>query len=283
MALLEEKWELFAERLNERLISHLKSRGCLKDERIEKALRKMRRHYFLESFYSLRGQYTLDERGELELALRAVYADDALMLSWGEEHTTMASISQPSIVVEMLEELKLDEGMRVLEIGTGTGWNAALIASVVGLSGKVVTIEISKELSQKAKERIYALELADIVEVIHGDGRFGAEKFAPFDRIICTAGAEMVYHPWIEQLVNGGILITPTDGLRDFCPMLKIRRESDRLIISTLTLARFVPIVAQRKDKEQPEAIAVSELIHAVEHNRGIYELPPSLQITTEG
>ncbi len=273
MVLLEEKWEEIALRKNEELIAYLKIRKAITDKRIEMALRRMPRHRFLATFSSGYGYYDLAKNEDLEAGLRAAYSDDALMLSWGVEETPMASISQPSIVVEMLQELELKEGQKVLEIGTGTGWNAALIASIVGVNGRVTTVEVSDELAEKARERIFAYELGEVVSVVCGDGRLGAEQNAPYDRIICTAGADKLYFSWIKQLKVNGILVLPTDGSQDFCPMLRIERGVDRLHVKTLTLARFVPLVPKRREEPEPEGIDVVELLRAAEKQSGILRL----------
>ena len=272
MAKLEEKWERHALKLNEELIKFLKQRGVLTNARVESALRRMPRHHFLEAFYSAHGSFDLTKENDIDYALCVAYADEALMLET-EKVGTLASISQPSIVVEMLEALEIKEGQKILEIGAGSGWNAALIACVVGPSGQVVTIEVDEELAEKAKQRIIAHEIADVVTVIHGDGRRGAPGFSPFQRIICTAGSEYLYYSWLTQLELGGIIVVPTDETHDYCPLLKVRKEERSLEIKVLTLARFVPIVPAKGTPKDEPGIPVEKLIYAAEHMGGKFRL----------
>jgi len=273
MATLEEKWERHALRLNEELIKSLKQRGTLTDHRIESALKRMPRHHFLEAFYSAYGSFDLTKDKDIEYALRVAYADEALML---EKVGTLASISQPSIVVEMLEALELEESQKVLEIGAGSGWNAALIACIVGTSGQVVTIEVDEELAEKARQRIVAHGLAEVVTVVHGDGRKGAPEFSPFQRIICTAGSEHLYYSWLSQLGLGGIIVLPTDETHDYCPLLKVKKGERFLDVKILTLARFVPVVPAKGTPKEEPGIPVRKLVYAAEHTGGKFNLRES-------
>ncbi|WP_410646510.1 methyltransferase domain-containing protein [Amycolatopsis sp. cmx-4-54] len=119
-----------------------------------------------------------------------------------------SSSSQPSIVADMLDALDPRPGMRVLEIGTGTGWNAALLAHRVGPTGQVTTIEVDPQLASAARR---ALTIAgSTAEVITGDGAAGWPRNAPYDRIVATASVrETVPSEWLAQLRQGGRLVTP--------------------------------------------------------------------------
>ncbi len=273
LTLLDEKWEQKALQKNENLIKYLKDRRVIRDPRVEHALRKVPRHHFLTTFSTGYRTYDLREIDDIEETLLATYADDALMISFGDYETPMASISQPSVVVEMLEALELKEGQRVLEIGTGTGWNAALLASIVGIKGRVYTMEISEELAQSARERFLAYEMLEVINLIVGDGRFGYEEGSPYERIICTAGTDFLYVAWIEQICPGGIMVVPTNGSHDYCPMLKIIREKEYLIVKNLSLARFVPLIPKRSAEFEPEGIPIAKLIEVAEKRNGTYRL----------
>ena len=107
----------------------------------------------------------------------------------------------------MLEQLGLVPGHRVLEIGTGTGCNAALMACLVGEQGSVVTMDIDADLVARARENLAAAGYPDVT--VLGDGGFGAPGYAPYDRVIVTAGAWDLAPDWLAQLGPGGRLVLP--------------------------------------------------------------------------
>lgn len=122
-------------------------------------------------------------------------------------HATSSS-SAPWIMARMLDALDLEPGMRVLEIGTGTGWNAALMAAA---GAAVTTIEIDLELTGHARSALARAGFTDVV-VVCGDGEQGAPDYAPFDRIIAAAAAHTVPHAWVEQTRDGGLIVFPYTG-----------------------------------------------------------------------
>ena len=119
----------------------------------------------------------------------------------------ISSSSQPAMMAEMLELLELAPGQRVLEIGAGTGYNAAVVSQIVGPKGRVTTIDIDPEIAQRAKAALR--KNGSRVDVRHGDGRAGFAQGQPYDRIIVTASAEVVQPAWLEQLTEGGRIIVP--------------------------------------------------------------------------
>lgn len=122
------------------------------------------------------------------------------------EYST-SSASQPSLVLRMLNELRVEPGMRVVEIGTGTGYNAALLAARLG-PANVITIEVDAELADRARR---ALEAAGFggVRVVTGDGADGYRPGAPYDRVIATASTRRIPREWIAQTRPGGLILTP--------------------------------------------------------------------------
>lgn len=140
--------------------------------------------------------------------LDKVYSDVAIVVKRGEEGQWTSSSSMPAIMAIMLEQLDLKPGQRVLEIGTGTGFNTALIASIVGPSGNVVTVDIQPDLIAYARERLAAAGY-DWVQTVVGDGGYGYPDGAPYDRIIVTVGSDVITPSWREQLAPGGILVLP--------------------------------------------------------------------------
>ncbi|MFH1210467.1 MAG: protein-L-isoaspartate(D-aspartate) O-methyltransferase [archaeon] len=196
------------------MIRELEIEG-IRDKKVLKAMEEIPRHEFLPK--------------ELE---RVAYANSALPI--GHEQT----ISQPYTVAFMLEALELKEGQKVLEIGTATGYNACLIAHIVGKKGKVYTIEIIPELVKMAKKNIKNMGMKNI-EIIKGDGSKGYAKEAPYDRIIVTAGAPDIPKPLIKQLKDKGIIVTPVGNMYSQ-GMIRARKEGKELKKENLGEFMFV-------------------------------------------
>ncbi|MFB8170262.1 methyltransferase domain-containing protein [Kitasatospora purpeofusca] len=144
----------------------------------------------------------------------AAYADVSIVTQVNDGRESAdpwpsSSASAPSIVVRMLRDLDVRPGMRVLEIGTGTGWNAALLAHRLG-PGSVVSVEIDAEVARQAWASLNAAGLG--AEVVHGDGADGWRRRARYDRILSTCSVRRVPWAWIEQTEPGGIVLTPWDN-----------------------------------------------------------------------
>jgi len=160
------------------------------------------------------------------------YVDGALPIEHGQ------SISQPYMVALMTEALELAGPERVLEIGTGTGYQVAVLAA---LCEQVYSVERIAELAETARERLAALDVAN-AQITVGDGTLGRPEHAPYDGIIVTAGAPRAPEPLIEQLADGGRLVIPV-GDR-FTQMLKVYvKEGDRLRERNLCACKFVPLL----------------------------------------
>jgi len=161
------------------------------------------------------------------------YADHPLPIGSGQ------TISQPTTVILMLQLLDVHPGQRVLEIGTGSGYNAALLAK---LAGKVVTVERYVELAELAQENLHCAGIEEVL-VIAGDGKLGYAKLAPFDRIIITAAANQVPENLKDQLAEGGLLVAPI-GATQGCEMLKLQKISPKNFkTSSHGLFSFVPLI----------------------------------------
>lgn len=164
----------------------------------------------------------------------SAYADRALPIDCGQ------TISQPFVVAYMTEQLEVRPHHRVLEIGTGSGYQAAVLSR---LAHRVVSIERYRTLADTAQARLRDLGFQN-VEVIVGDGTLGAADHAPFDRIIVTAAADAVPSALIDQLAVGGMLIAPLgppDGVQHLTKVTKTETGEQR---ATLIPVRFVPLVA---------------------------------------
>lgn len=162
------------------------------------------------------------------------YADHALPIDCGQ------TISQPYVVAYMTEQLEVRPHHRVLEIGTGSGYQAAVLSRLVH---RVVSVERYRTLAEAAQARLLRLGFEN-VEVISGDGTLGAPDHAPFDRIIVTAATEAVPPALLEQLAVGGVLVAPIgplDGVQHLTKVTKTETGEQR---ETLIAVRFVPLVA---------------------------------------
>lgn len=162
------------------------------------------------------------------------YEDTALPISAGQ------TISQPTVVAWMTWALEIDPRMRVLEIGTGSGYQTCILAR---LARRVYTVERHRELMQQAEARFKELKLTNIVTKT-GDGSKGWKEAAPFDRIIVTAAAAQIPATLLEQLSPGGIMVVPVGNNVADQILLRIRKAEDGAITTQhLMNVRFVPLV----------------------------------------
>ncbi len=169
-----------------------------------------------------------------ESLVEAAYEDRALDIGLGQ------TISQPYIVAYMTEKLDLRPDHRVLEIGTGSGYQTAVLAS---LCAQVYTLEHLASLSQKTQSILAYLKL-DNVEYRINDGSMGWPERAPFDRIIVTAGAPAIPQPLVEQLRDRGRMIVPV-GDRKLQQLLVVEKREHRFIEYPLIACRFVKLIGQ--------------------------------------
>ncbi|MGH3784295.1 MAG: methyltransferase domain-containing protein [Pseudonocardiaceae bacterium] len=192
---------------------------------------------------------TQDPKRWLDLA----YADDAVITQVDDGHPTpegtghriSSSASMPTVVAQMLAPCAAQPGQRVLEIGTGTGYNAALLAHRLGASN-VVTIEIDSDLAQTARCTLKAAGY-DPVTVVTGDGAQGYPPAAPFDRVLSTAAIQQVPYNWVKQTRPGGLVITPwgTDYYNGGLLVLTVTHEHTA-VGSIVDKASFMALRQQR-------------------------------------
>ncbi len=151
------------------------------------------------------------------------------------------TISQPYMVAFMTQALKLRPGDKVLEIGTGSGYQAAVLSRMVDT---VYTVEIIPSLAQRAGRTLKELNI-DNVRIRTGDGYFGWEEHAPFDAIIVTAGAESIPQKLVEQLRDDGIMIIPVGPHRGVRQLIRLTKRKGKIRTRSLMEVRFVPFVRQ--------------------------------------
>jgi protein-L-isoaspartate(D-aspartate) O-methyltransferase len=210
----------FSDRRNHMVEIQLKGRG-IKDERVLQAMLKVERHKFVPPNL-------------------VNYAYHDYPLSIGEEQT----ISQPYIVALMTELMELKGNERVLEIGTGSGYQAAILAEI---AKKVFTIEIIPTLATRAKQKLDSLGYQNI-QVRTGDGYQGWVEFAPFDAIIVTAAPKHIPPPLLEQLKGGGHLVLPLGAFNQ--ELLQITKNKDGTTSKkSIIPVRFVPMTGEAQTK----------------------------------
>ncbi len=161
------------------------------------------------------------------------YEDMPLPIASGQ------TISQPSVVGLMTQALEVSERDKVLEIGTGSGYQAAILSH---LARRVYTIDRHRNLTRAAQEVITALGLPNVI-VVTGDGCFGMAEQAPFDRILVTAAAEDPPTPLLAQLKIGGVMVLPVGQSDQVQSLIKVRRLDDGFDYEELMPVRFVPLV----------------------------------------
>lgn len=200
----------------ERLIKKLRENGVT-NELVLDAFRKVQRHLFVDgAMYS------------------QAYEDNALPIGFGQ------TISQPSIVGLMTQLLELKRDEKILEIGTGSGFQTAILSQ---FSRRVYSIERNRELGENARKRLREMGFANIVFKI-GDGTCGWPQHAPFDKIIVTAGAPVVPKTFSDQLAMGGRMIIPA-GDRKHQELLIFVKTEEGLKKAALGDVTFVPLIGE--------------------------------------
>jgi protein-L-isoaspartate(D-aspartate) O-methyltransferase len=179
--------------MREQLAAQVIAANMIDSERIAAALRAVPRHLFLP-----------------ELRPEWAYTDDAIVTKRDESGRPVSSSSQPAMMAIMLAQLDMAPGQRVLEIGAGTGYNAALIRHIVGGSGQVTSVDIDGELVEKARAHLASAGYPDVT-VLCADGAGGCAAYAPYDRIIATVGVSDLAPAWLEQAVPGARIVVPLD------------------------------------------------------------------------
>lgn len=212
--------DLFSSQRERMVVEQLAGRDIV-EPRVLSAMRRVPRHLFVP-----------------ESSRKYAYTDQPLPIGEGQ------TISQPYIVAYMTQALKLERGDRVLEIGTGSGYQAAVLAELVD---EVYTIEIIPTLAQQARKRLIELGYSK-VQVRTGDGYLGWPEAAPFDAIVVTAAPDHIPPPLVEQLAEGGRLVLPLgEGYQE---LVRVVKEKGKIRQERLLPVRFVPMTGRAQQKE---------------------------------
>ncbi len=193
---------------------HIELRG-VRDPEVLRAMRSVPRHEFVPQDY-----------------LEKAYADQPLPIGYGQ------TISQPYIVAAMTELLQLKQGDRILEIGTGSGYQAAILAE---LTDEVYSVEIIEELYERATELLLRLGYTQI-KTKHGDGYYGWEEHAPYDAIVVTAAPDHIPQPLINQLSDGGRMVIPVGPQGTFQTLWLIEKDGEKVTSTSMMGVVFVPL-----------------------------------------
>lgn len=186
------------------------------DKRVLTAMERIDRGLFVEGIFKDRA-----------------YEDTPLPIASGQ------TISQPSVVGLMTQALDIQPRDKVLEVGTGSGYQAAILSQ---LARRVYTVDRHRRLTRTAQERFTALNLTNVT-VLTGDGSFGLPDQAPFDRILVTAAAEDPPGPLLAQLREGGIMVLPVGQSDTVQSLIKVTKTPEGLDYAELRTVRFVPLV----------------------------------------
>lgn len=206
------------EKTREKLVKSLVSLGVLKTPRIIRAFLNVPRHLFVP-------------KEQLPYA----YTDVALPTLKG------STISQPYTVAVMTEALQPKEGDKILEVGAGSGWQAAILAYCVGQRGKVITVEIDEDLVKFAKVNLKKVKIENVV-VIHGDGGLGYPKEAPYDGCIITAACPEIPPPIVEQTKVNGRIVAPVGTVWEQRMIVAVKERNGKLRKKDLGPFVFVPM-----------------------------------------
>jgi protein-L-isoaspartate(D-aspartate) O-methyltransferase len=209
--------------LRNALVDRLTSSGHIDDSMVEAAFRAVPRHLFLPQF-----------------PFASVYEDQGFITKT-RDGIALSSSTGPGPMAYMLQHLDLRPGHRVLEIGAATGYNAALIAHIVGPSGHVVTVDIEPDVVEDARRHLSAAGYGH-VKAISADGGYGYPDDAPYDRIILTTGAWDITPAWLEQLKPGGRLVLPLSIRGGHQGIVAFDNRGDRLNSGKIRPTGYIPL-----------------------------------------
>ena len=204
------------------LVANLVAKGAIITSPVRDAFASVPRHPFVPS-----------------VDVETAYSDQPVFIRW-ENGTPISSSTQPTMMAIMAEQLRLEPGCRVLEIGAGTGYNAAILAHAIGESGHVVTVDIDQDIVDEAAGNLSNAGYHD-VEAVCRDGFEGFAAGQPYDRIMVTVGAQDVSPHWVEQLRDGGIMVVPL-WFRGYRLSVALEKRDGVLESLSASPCMFIPI-----------------------------------------
>ncbi|CAM3961792.1 methyltransferase, FxLD system [Kibdelosporangium persicum] len=217
------------ESLRASMVDHIRNVGHARLSAVEQAMRDVPRHRFVPA-----------------ATVTDAYANIAVITKRASDGSALSCASVPTVVAMMLDQLDVQPGHRILEIGAGTGYNAALLAQLTGASGHVTTVDIDPEVTAQARTALDETGYPQ-VEVITRDGSLGAEEHAPYDRIIVTVGAFDLPPAWWNQLAPGGRLVVPLRW-RGQTRSVAFVHDGGQLRSESVRLCGFVPMIGQEDE-----------------------------------
>ncbi len=250
-------------------VDELKGKGVIKSKSVERAFREVYRHQFIERYYQANKEGKFEyggksySRKDFTLSdiksLKAVYSDRAFLTKISPPSST----SQPTLIADMLEKLELGKGMKILEIGAGTGYNAALMREIVGNKGTVTTMDIQEDVANQTRRILKDTGYPDI-EVILDDGANGFPRNAPYDRIIATVGCPDISSAWSDQLCKEGFMLIPLQqGSEGNEPLVKIYYKSEEKQVGEFVgWSGFMSIQGKLSIKQERSFKEVSNLLN---------------------
>lgn len=211
---------------------------------------------------------------EFEYGPDVVYSDNVIVTA--KDKDTYTTSSQPSLMALFMSAAGLKPGMKVLEIGSGTGYNACVMAHVVGEEGLVVGVEINRKFFEKSLEAVSSLSLRNVV-FVNADGFFGFEKFAPYDAVLVTVAVERISPHWIEQLRVGGRIVVPVHVYTiDRQPAFVFEKTSEGVVAKHLVETRFIKAGGSLGDLNERNLERLSKIEKAFTEPSSFLRLPSS-------
>jgi protein-L-isoaspartate(D-aspartate) O-methyltransferase len=211
-----------ADHLRDVLVEDLVEQGAISSEAVRQAFENVPRHLFVP-----------------RVDVATAYSDQPIFIRW-DQGTPISSSTQPTMMAIMIEQLGLELGSRVLEIGSGTGYNAAILAHIIGDNGRVITVDIDQDIVDEAAGNLSKTGY-DNVKCICGDGFEGFSADQPYDRIIVTVGAYDVSPHWVDQLRDGGIMVVPL-WFKGYRLSVALEKRDGELKGLSASLCTFIPI-----------------------------------------
>jgi protein-L-isoaspartate(D-aspartate) O-methyltransferase len=262
----------------DRFIDMLRMHHALEGEGLEDAFRATPRHRFVHHYLDASRHkprmVKVDPRRPSVAQLARIYSNEALTTH--RAPSLLSTISQPSLVGQMLGYLQLKAGMDVVEVGAGTGWVAALIGRLVGPTGSVTSLDLHAPVARAAR-RVVAAAGPGNVTVVTGDGALGYPKTAPFDRIVTSVGTPEVFGTWMDQLKEGGALLLPLQAIPhgQFCLLAALWKSGEHLAGDVVGPAWFIPLEGGRGRNDESDSQARELFKRASCVRRGRRHLAP--------